>query len=217
MSGISVISRDYGIVPSIVRVLTSDTLATVSGGSYILNQAANISAANEGAFTWLSNDSVLVNASDGSAFYTISSDFNSLIPLDVVRSTFSLTAAQINGMYAAPILLVPAPPAGMLILPGTAVLNVVYGSAQFASGGAIALQYKNTVDGGGTLATGTIAAATLNGVTANDSLIFPAASSILSANAVAQPLYLSNQTGAFTTGTGATANLTVTYRLITAS
>jgi len=35
---------------------------------------------NNGAFSWLEGDEVLVQASDGNAFYEISSDFSSLIP-----------------------------------------------------------------------------------------------------------------------------------------
>jgi hypothetical protein len=74
------IDRDYGNSVSIVRITTSDTLSTASATDYILNQLANIEALNNGVFSWLVSDMVLVYASNGWMFATISSDFNSLIP-----------------------------------------------------------------------------------------------------------------------------------------
>jgi hypothetical protein len=79
MSGITFISRDYGVNISIVRLTTTDSLSTVAGANYILNQAANISAANEGPFTWQTNDMILVSASNGLGFFTINSTFTSLV------------------------------------------------------------------------------------------------------------------------------------------
>ena len=212
--GITNLSRDYGIVPSIVRMVTTDTLSTAGKAGYITAQAANIIAINDGAFTWQTNDVVLVNAADGWNFYSISADFTSLnlIGSGVQQVSIPLTAAQINGMYAAPVFILAAPAAGTINLVQSAVLNVVYGSAQFASGGNIAIQYKNTVDGGGVLATGTVANTVLTGITANESILFVPPATIVSANAIAQPLYLSNASAPFTTGTGATATLNVLYR-----
>lgn len=216
---ITYIRRDWGDVVSIVRVVTTDSLSAAGQANYILNQAANIVAANNGAFTWLPNDVVLVSASDGSSLFNISANFNSLL-LNSAGSqqvSIALTAALIDGMFAAPVLLVPAPVAGTLNLVTSATLNINYGGVVFAGGGAIALQYENTVHGAGVLATGTIAAATLIAATANTTLVFPAASSIVSAATIAQALYLSNQTAAFTGGTGTTATLNVVYRNIAAS
>lgn len=214
MSGISFIRRDWGDCVAIVRVITSDSLSTVGSANYLLNQASNIVAANSGAFSWEANDVVLVNASDGDDLYTLSANQNSLILIGSGSQQVSipLTAAQINGMYAAPVFVLAAPAAGTINLVQTALLNVVYGSAAFASGGAIALQYKNTVNGGGVGATATVSAATLTGVSANESILFTPPATILSANAIAQPLYLSNASAPFTTGTGATATLNVIYR-----
>lgn len=214
---ITAITRDWGIVPCIVRIVTSDTLATASAPGYLTAQATNITTANEGAFQWLASDSVLVYASNGSEFFTISSDFTSLNALGGQSVSISLTLAQILAMYATPILVAPAPAAGKLNVVTAAYLNIAYGSAAFAGGGAIAIQYDSTVHGGGTAATATIAAATLNAVSANDTLFFTPPTAVLSAAAVAKALYLSNATGAFTTGTGATGTLTVAYRTIVAA
>ncbi len=213
MSGIISIVRDWGDAPAIVRIQTSDSLATVSGANYILNQAVQIAAANNGAFDWQASDSVLVYASDGSAFYTISADFKSLNLLGSQQITVPLSNAQILGMYAAPVLLVPAPPAGVLSVVTDAYLNIDYGAAQFANGGVIGIQYEGTVHGAGTLAMQTIAAATLNAVTADIVLLFLEPTSILTAAAAGQALYLSNATGAFITG-DSVGELVLVYRNI---
>lgn len=65
--------------PSIVRIVSTDTLSTIGTTGYVLAQAANIAALNAGAFDWLVTDFVLVDASDGWAFFNISTDFQSLI------------------------------------------------------------------------------------------------------------------------------------------
>ena len=80
MSGITSIFRDQAYEPFIVRIVSADTLSTVSAANYILNQQANIIALNEGAFQWEASDFVLVSASNGWGFFSISSDFNSLTP-----------------------------------------------------------------------------------------------------------------------------------------
>jgi len=86
---ITEITRDWGDNPSIVRIITTDSLTTVSATGYITAQAANIALVNQGPFTWLQTDQVLVNAGgtvdqegnvDGgvNSFFQISADFTSL-------------------------------------------------------------------------------------------------------------------------------------------
>lgn len=77
---VSQINRDYGDAVSIVRMVVSNTLSQVGTADFILNNQASIIAANSGAFSWNANDMVLVYASNGWGFFTISSDFNSLTP-----------------------------------------------------------------------------------------------------------------------------------------
>lgn len=79
--GITAIRRDYGVTPSMVRIETTDTLATVSTTGYIAAQAPEIDQLNKGAFQWEVSDAVLVYAVDGVELYEISSDFASLIPI----------------------------------------------------------------------------------------------------------------------------------------
>ncbi len=139
------------------------------------------------------------------------------IALDVAASaTVALTAAQINGMYATPVQLIAAPGAGKLILIEAIIWDIAFVSAQYAAGGAIQAQYGNTVHGAGSPASASLAAGTLNGVAASGFLANASGASVLNAPATVEntAVYLSNATGAFTTG-DSTVNLYIRYRVIT--
>jgi hypothetical protein len=117
-------------------------------------------------------------------------------------------------MYAAPYLLLAAPGANEMIIVDSIAIVMTYGSAAFASGGVVAAQYDSTADGAGVIASTTEAAADF----------FATASTVfkLNAGAVLAPfttcankgLYLSNVTGAFTTGTGSAFIVKVYYHVI---
>lgn len=127
-----------------------------------------------------------------------------------------ITAAQWNGMYAAPFVLIAAPGAGKMIVVDSCVLVMTFVAAQYAAGGAVALQYDTTVHGAGTLASATLAAATVNGYAASSNVgIAPALGSSAITTVQNKGLYISNQTGAFTTGDG-TWNAHLAYRIVTA-
>lgn len=387
MAGITSIVRDWGVGPSIVRITSEDTLATVAGANYITNQADNIEAYNVGEFTWVLGDLVAVAASDGSQFFEFDGDdFSTLVQLPggngevtlpvvdgdftvfdgtlgalrdagysasdatktkvvmagsaVVSSriakfidtdgtiddtagtgvnagslqaglsgtagtlisfpatvttgslivaavsnsgntnvtisnashgqasvysiqdcgtatgsllnkssagfvsgnliaasgtagltvdggapatgllqvaTVSLSAAQFNGMYAAPVVLIAAPGANNLIVVDMMQLIMTFVSTQFAAGGIVAAQYDNTANGLGVAATNTEAAAdfaaaasatfAFRGVSGNTVGALPFSTT------VNKGLYLSNQTGAFTTGNG-TFVVKVYYRVV---
>lgn len=123
---------------------------------------------------------------------------------NLIYTTVAITAAEFNGMYAAPKALITAPGANKLIVVERMVLAMTFGSADFAAGGVVAAQYDNTVHGGGALATNSEAAADFfagastsfmfNGVSGNTVGAVPFSTS------VNKGLYLSNATGAFTTG-----------------
>lgn len=127
----------------------------------------------------------------------------------------TMTAAEWNGMFAAPKQIVAAPGANLMHVVDSVVFEVNYGSAQYAGGGAAALQYSNTVNGAGTLATAAIAAASVNGVAADSTFRLLAAAIGVVANAlvVNQGLFMSNLTGAFTTG-DSPVTVTVNYHTI---
>ncbi len=116
----------------------------------------------------------------------------------------SISAVQWNGMYAAPKLILAAPGNNVLYVLDRLVLVMTYGSANYAAGGPVALQYDNTVNGAGALASNAEAAADF----------FAAASTSFQfignygdtdgitpfSTSSNKGLYLSNTSGAFTTG-----------------
>ena len=119
-------------------------------------------------------------------------------------ASVSITAAEFNGMYAAPKLLVAAPGANKLLVVDRVELIMTYVSAAYANGGVVAIQYDSTGHGAGVGASNSEAAADFfaaasttflfNGISGNTAGIIPFATS------VNKGLYLSNLTGAFTTG-----------------
>lgn len=124
----------------------------------------------------------------------------------LIYAAVAITAAQFNGMYAAPKLLVAAPGANKLIVVERAVLAMTFVSAAYAAGGVVGFQYDSTVHGAGVAASNTEAAADFfaaastafqfNGVAGNTVAISPFSTT------VNKGLYLSNLTQAFTTGDG---------------
>lgn len=138
-------------------------------------------------------------------------------PNGVLFASVPITAAQFNGMYAAPMLLVAAPGANKLISIEKIDLIMTYGSAAFASGGVVGFQYGNTVHGAGPLATNTEAAADFF-ATASNAFQFIAVSgntvgALPLSTCANAGLYLSNLTGAFTTG-DSTFVAKIYYRLV---
>jgi hypothetical protein len=111
-----------------------------------------------------------------------------------------ITAAEFNGMYAAPIELVPAAGADTQIILDKCVLAMTYDSAAYDAGGVAHVQWANTANGAGVIASSTLAAATFQ-ATASTSFFFNGGVvSAPFADTVNEGLYLSNITGAFTTG-----------------
>ena len=134
----------------------------------------------------------------------------------VASATLSLTAAQFIAGYAAPIVALAAPGANRMYTNVRAVFALTYGSAQFAAGGAIGFQYGSSANLAGTKVTGTLAAASLNALTANSvwTLIPAAIAPVASATGVNAGIYLSNDTAAFTTGTGASFIIQVSANVV---
>lgn len=128
-----------------------------------------------------------------------------------------ITAAQFNGMYAAPFLLLAAPGASNLIMVERMELVMTFVSADYAAGGVVAAQYDSTVHGAGVLATNSEAAAdffaaasatfAFTGTSGNTVGVLPFTTT------VNKGLYLSNATQAFTTG-DSTWVAKIHYRII---
>lgn len=88
---ITQISRDtLSEVIDIVRMVSSDTLATVAGSTYLTAQVGNLTALNNGVWNWLAGDVVLCYASDGAAFFTLSADLSHMVQLPAGSGTVTL-------------------------------------------------------------------------------------------------------------------------------
>jgi hypothetical protein len=69
---ITEISRDWGKVPSIVRMVTTDNYETVVAPGYVATQLDNIRDINHGDFSWQNSDQVLVNTNNGRFLFEVS-------------------------------------------------------------------------------------------------------------------------------------------------
>ena len=125
---------------------------------------------------------------------------NSIAETLLQYAAVPISAAEFNGMYAAPVELVAAAGANTLIVLDKVILAMTYDSAAYAAGGVAAVQYDSTANGAGVIASTTLAAATFQ-ATASTSWTFNAGVVAYPfATTVNKGLYLSNITGAFTTG-----------------
>lgn len=123
-----------------------------------------------------------------------------LSPLTVQYAAVPVTAAEFNGMYAAPKLLVAAAGANTLLVLDRVVLAMTYDSAAYAAGGVAHVQYDDTANGAGVIASTTLAAASFQDTA---STVYSFNAGVVEypfATCANQGLYLSNITGAFTTG-----------------
>lgn len=121
-------------------------------------------------------------------------------PLVRKYTTVAITAAQFNGMYAAPKLLVAAGGANTLLVLDQLQLVMTYGAAAYAAGGVAAVQYDSTANGAGVIASSTLAAATFQATASTTFTMNAGVVALPFTTTVNKGLYLSNITGAFTTG-----------------
>jgi len=115
-------------------------------------------------------------------------------------TTVAITAAEFNGMYAAPKLLVAAPGANKLLVIDKVDLLMTYVSANYAAGGVAAVQYDSTANGAGVIASTTLAAATFQAAASTGFMFNTGVVAQTFTTCVNKGFYLSNITGAFTTG-----------------
>jgi|GEM_PF-1257725 len=81
---ITSISRDWGTLPSIVRITATNTLAEITTTGYLTAQASNIATLNNGPFEWVDGDFVAIDYSNGQGFFV----------RDAVNETFDAAAAS---------------------------------------------------------------------------------------------------------------------------
>jgi hypothetical protein len=123
-----------------------------------------------------------------------------------------LSATQIQGLFASPVTVIPAPPAGQGIVVIAASIEMTPGTNAFAGGGAVQLQYHGQSTN---LLSGTLPASV---VTATGSSTLTAFGAAAPANgitvALATGVDIANLTAAFTAGNGS-LTLFCTYATIT--
>ena len=74
------IKRDYGVSPSIVRMTTSDSYATMIAAGYLSSQMAAFNAINSGAFEFVPSDMILCYYPAGFQFFTLNATLTQFIP-----------------------------------------------------------------------------------------------------------------------------------------
>lgn len=219
------IERDWSGIPCIVRIESTDNLATISAAGYLSAQLLNIESANNGPFSWLPTDLVLITYINvlglpQFAFFTISADLSSLIAATPGISPMiatTLTQAQVQAAYATPQLLIPAPGAGNVIKI-TAAQIVTQVSTAFAGGGVGHVQYGNTVHGGGANALdSTTPAAEITAASSQVYTQYGLPTTTVSTAITNLGVYFSNATGAFTGGAGSTVTFNLAYMIISAT
>jgi hypothetical protein len=196
---------------AVSQILAAAT-ATPFTANHLVTASATSGLVKDSGFAMATVDAVTPGASlVSNAAGTLS--FNNV---SVISTSVTLTAAQFNGMYAAPFQIVAAPGAGKTILVSFVQYYLNY-SAAFTGGGATNIQYGNTVHGGGQNAEGiNFAAATF---TAGASTIIADIGPLIAitTGATNAGIFLSNATGAYANGAGSTVTVTVQYVVLTAT
>lgn len=178
--------RVAGLNPT-TTVVDTNAVSNLADGNIWVGDASNDAVA-----VTPSGDVTMTNA----GVFSVVSIAGTLLKYAAV----TITAAQFNGMYAAPKLLVAAPGANRLLVLDKVILAMTYGAAAYAAGGVAAVQYDSTINGAGVIASTTLAAAVFQ-ATASTAWTFNAGVVAYPfATTVNKGLYLSNITGAFTTG-----------------
>ncbi len=168
-------------------------LATMATGSILLGNAGVPTA------TALTGD-MTVGATGVTAIGANKVLSSMVSPLLLKYTTVAITAAEFNGMYAAPKLLLAAGGANTLHVLEQVQLLMTYVSANYAAGGVAAVQYDSTANGAGVIASTTLAAATFQAAASTGFNFNRGVVAETFSTCVNKGLYLSNITGAFTTG-----------------
>lgn len=192
-------SDGYGfyVVTAVTPHVTTSALATIGVGGV---GSANLQA----------------GAVDTAALGDAAVTSAKLDPTTLQYALTSITAAQWNGMYAAPKQIIAAPgTATDLIVVDQAMLVVDYGGAAFAAGGVFGLQYDSTANGAGTAASATAAAAVAQWAADSTLLLAGACPTSAATTTVGKGIFMSNLTAAFTTGTSI-VDCHIWYRVVPA-
>jgi len=132
-------------------------------------------------------------------------------PSLIQKAVVTLTAAQIMGMNAAPVSILPAPAAGQVIVIDQFIVQMKPGATQFTGGGAVSFQYHGTAI---VPQSANIPAATVTSAAASENVVPPPTGVIQPPAATG--IDITNATAAFATGNGVMV-VTVFYSIITLS
>jgi hypothetical protein len=170
-------------------------LAALTSGHLLVGSAGNVatSVAMSGDATIIASGALTI------ANNAVTSAKTALNLLQYVA--VPITAAQWNGMYAAPKALIAAAGANTLIVVERCVLAMTFVSAAYANGGVVGLQYDSTANGAGAAASSTEAAADFFAAASTSFMLGGGLSTGAPfTTSVNKGLYISNLTGAFDTG-----------------
>lgn len=199
-NGIYIVSRISTTVV-LTRAFDQQNIEQLKGGQFVFISAGTGNAGSVWCLT-----APLPNVIGVDAF--------NYVPSSPVVSSTPILATAFNGMFATPILLVPAPGANKLIVLDKMEIAQTYGSAAFAGGGVVAAQYDSTINGAGVKASNTEPAADFQVTASNTYLFNGVAGALPFTTTVNKALYLSNATAAFTGGTLSTLIAKVHYHVI---
>ena len=181
----------------------ADFDTTISNAASV-GQDQVVSIPDVGAATgnFLATGSALVSGNfpmaSGTGGLMVDSGLPAVKGLQYVSVTMS--AAEFNGAYATPHLLLAAQGANTIISLEGAYLLMTYATTQFANGGVAAIQYDSTIHGAGVLVSTTQAAANFFDAASTALYFNPGVVKQPFTTAVNKGLYFSNLTGAFDTG-----------------
>jgi hypothetical protein len=223
---------------------SNEAIATVAGAGYFNNAQQNLTNGTE-AGLFAVDDVIDIHGNDANGMYVVSSittnvtvgSYAAIGAVDtaniaanavttaklaeglvVTSGIVDVTLAEFVGSYTASLVLVAAPGANKKLILHRANLWINYGGTVLANGGAMHVQYDNTANGAGTKATGTLAAATLIGATADTSFGFsPVDTTLTDATTLNKGLYLAMATADFTGGDASVYKVKVDYSVLDVS
>lgn len=169
-------------------------LATLASGNVLVGSAGGVATS-----VAMAGDVTIVAA--GTTSIGANKVLSSMVsPLLMKYAAVAISAAEFNGMYAAPKLLVAAGGANTMIIVHKIDLLMTYVSANYAAGGVAHAQYDSTANGAGVIATTTLSAATFQAAASTGFLFNTGVVPQTFSTCTNKGIYLSNVTGAFTTG-----------------
>jgi hypothetical protein len=220
-------ASEGGLILAAVSNSSGDFNTTISNAAAVA-QSQVISIPDVGATTgqFLVKTAALVSGNfiqaSGTAGVVIDSGIAKAPSAGVIGvpylATVTMNTAAVVGAYATPFQIIAAPGASLAII----VLNasiITEVSTPFATGGIGQIQYGNTNHAGGTICTSaTIPAAEITAASSQIYTMAPIAAATVMATATFKNLgiFFTNDTGAYTNGTGSTVTVAISYMLVPA-